>query len=77
MSSMPSSFIQALLVSSGYTFCSYIPYAKFYKVYFGGRKVLAHSLIGNRHLMRENKKTSRALKRKEKIALKLGLRKCE
>ena len=29
-------------------FCSQIPYVKFYKVYFGGRNVLAHSLIGIR-----------------------------
>ena len=38
--------------------------------------MLAHSLIGNRHNMRKYRETSRALKHKEKIDLKLGLEKC-
>ena len=53
--------------------CSQTPYVKFYGVHFGGQNVLAHLLIGNRRKMREYRKTSRALKRKEKIGLKLRL----
>ena len=50
----------------------------FIKVYFGGRnELVTYSLMGNRHYMREYRETSRALKRKEKIGLKLGLGKCE
>ena len=55
------------------TLFSQTPLVTFYKVYFGGRNVLAYSLIGNRHWMREYRETSGALKRKENIGLKLGL----
>ena len=75
MFSMLSSLIQPCW-DLQVTLCIQIPYVKFCNVYFDGRNVLAYSLIGNRHWVREYRETSRALKRYEKIGLKLELRKC-
>ena len=60
------SYFTFLLGSSGYILFAVnnLPYGKFYKVSFGGRKEHAHSLLGIRS---ETTETSRALKRKKKI----------
>ena len=47
-SQTPSSLKQPCW-NSHVTFCPSIPYVKFYEVFFSGRSVRAHSLIGNRH----------------------------
>ena len=70
---MPSSLTQPYW-DLWVTLCSQIPYVKFYIVYFGGRNMLAYSLIGNRHSKREYRETSLALKHKKKIALRLELK---
>ena len=53
-----------------FTFCSLIPYVKFYKVSFGGQNVQAPSVIGIRWDA-ITCRVSHALSRKEKIGIKV------